>query len=181
MKTLTAPPELDRGVRRNGVIVTAVFGFFWTVGGAGILGDGALRWTVLAAALAVAVGLIVAAVRVPSSRTRERTLPVDWGRRYNLWILFEVAFIAAAVAGLVALETTQLLPAVIAAIVAVHFLPLAAVFDEPKYRWTAYGMLAVAAAGLAALVGSFELSAAVVGFGSAAVLWATAVAIIRAG
>jgi hypothetical protein len=172
---------MSADMRRNGVTICAVFGLGWFVGGAGVLGDGAAYWVGLALAAAVAVALIVSVKRVASERDRPRELPTDWMRRYGIWIGFEVVLIVAAILSLRALDLVAFLPGTIAIIVGAHFIPLAPAFDEPRYRWTGYAMIAAGAAALASGAGGVELAGAVAGFGSAATLWATGAAVLKRG
>ncbi|MFC3493473.1 hypothetical protein [Glycomyces rhizosphaerae] len=181
METFTAPSKMSRDMRRNGVTICALFGFGWFVGGAGVLGDGAGYWIGLAVAAAVSVALIVLVPRIESGRERPRELPKDWQRRYGIWIGFEVVLITAAVFLLRALDLADFLPGTIAVIVGAHFIPLAPAFDEPKYRWTGYAMIAAGLAGVAAGTGGVVLAGAVAGFGSAATLWATGAAVLKRG
>ncbi|HET7414552.1 MAG TPA: hypothetical protein VFI97_02505 [Arthrobacter sp.] len=62
-------------------------------------------------------------------------------------------------------------------IVGLHFFPLARLFDQPQYLWTAAGGCAAGIAGLLVLLAGdgLEASRAVVGLGAAATLWLTAV------
>lgn len=181
METFTAPPELSAGIRRNGVMICAFFGFGWYFAGAGALGDGPAPLIGLTAAVAATVALVVAAGRVASTRERPRELPKDWMRRNGLWIGFEVVLIAAAILVLWALDLVDFLPGTIAVIVGVHFIPLAPTFDEPMYRWTGYAMIIAGVAGLVAGTGGVVLAGAVAGFGCTAALWATGVAVLKRG
>jgi len=181
METFTAPDKMHRSMRHNGVMVCAFFGFGWFMGGAGILGDGPGRWIGIALSAGISIALVVAAFKVESARERPRELPKDWGRRYGIWVSFEVVLIVAAIFLCNALDLVDFLPGIIAVIVGLHFLPLALAFDEPKYRWTGYAMTA---AGLGGVVGGLDgilLGGAIAGFGSAVVLWATGVAVVKRG
>ncbi|MFG3341245.1 hypothetical protein [Glycomyces sp. NPDC048151] len=181
METFTAPEKMSRDMRRNGVTICAFFGLGWFIGGAGLLGDGAPYWIGLAIAVIISVGLVVAVPRVATERERPRELPKDWGRRYGIWIAFEVVLIVAAILALRALDLTAFLPGTIAAIVGAHFIPLAPAFDEPKYKWTGYAMIIAGIAGVAAGAGGTVLAGAVAGFGSAVALWATGAAVLKRG
>ena len=71
-----------------------------------------------------------------------------------------------AVALCLAVGELRVLPMATCLIVAVHFLPLARVFDQPQYRWTAVGLFAVSTSGLLLVpAGHAGPAAAVVGFG----------------
>ena len=181
VETFIAPPKMSGDMRRNGVTICAVFGLGWFIGGAGVLGDGPAYWIGLALAAAVSVALIASVRGVASSRERDRELPKDWGRRYGLWIGFEVVLIVAALHVLRALDLVDFLPGTIATIVGVHFIPLAKAFDEPMYRWTGYAMIAAGAAGVVAGAGGVVLAEAVAGFGCAATLWVAGAAVLKRG
>ncbi|GLI43907.1 hypothetical protein [Glycomyces algeriensis] len=181
METFTAPDKMSADMRRNGVTICAFFGLGWFIGGAGVLGAGAPYWIGLALAVAISVGLVVAVPRIATERGRPRELPKDWGRRYGIWIAFEVVLIVAAIAVFNALDLTDFLPGTIAVIVGAHFLPLAPAFDEPKYRWTGYAMIVAGLAGIGAGLADAVVGGAVAGFGSAVALWATGAAVLKRG
>jgi hypothetical protein len=181
METFTAPDKMSRSMRLNGVMICAFFGFGWFMGGAGILGDGPGRWIGIALSAAVSIALVVAAFKVESDRERPRELPKNWGRSYGIWIAFEVVLIAAAVFLFNVLGLVDFLPGAIAVIVGAHFIPLAPAFDEPKYRWTGYAMIAAGLAGVAGGFAGIGIGGAVAGFGSAVALWATGAAVVKRG
>ncbi|MDN3242481.1 hypothetical protein [Glycomyces tritici] len=181
METFTAPEKMSADMRRNGVTICAFFGLGWFIGGAGVLGAGAPYWIGLALAVLISIALVVAVPRVATERERPRRLPKDWGRRYGIWIAFEVVLIVAAILVLRGLDLGDFLPGTIAVIVGAHFLPLAPAFDEPKYRWTGYAMIIAGLAGIAAGTGGVTLAGAVAGFGSAATLWVTGAAVLKRG
>jgi hypothetical protein len=181
VETFTAPEQMSRDMRRNGIAICAFFGFGWFIGGAGALGGGALYWVGLALAAAISVGIFLAGPRIASTREHPRELPVNWQRSYIFWIVFEVVLIVAAILVLRGLDLTDFLPGTIAVIVGAHFIPLARAFDEPKYRWTGYAMIAAGIAGIAAGTGGLVLAGAVAGFGSAAALWVTGAAVVKRG
>jgi hypothetical protein len=131
--------------------------------------------------VAISVGLVLAVPRVATERRHPRQLPKDWGRRYGIWIAFEVVLIVAAIVVFNRLDLTDFLPGTIAVIVGAHFLPLAPAFDEPKYRWTGYAMIIAGLAGVAVSLGDAVLGGAVAGFGSAATLWITGAAVLKRG
>lgn len=181
METFTAPDKMSRSMRHNGVMICAFFGFGWFMGGAGILGDGPGRWIGIAVSAAVSIALVAAAFKVESSRERPRELPKDWGRRYGIWIAFEVVLIVAAIVLFNVLDLVDFLPGTIAVIVGLHFLPLAPAFDEPAYKWTGYAMTAAGIGGIAGGIDGILTGGAIAGFGSALVLWATGVAVVKRG
>ena len=97
--------------------------------------------------------------------------------------LWSLAAIAGTVAVLVVADLPQLVAPVVCAIVGIHFLPLARLFDQQEYRSTATGLLVGAIGGLViALFGpSDETSRVVVGACAAATLWVTSVLLSQGG
>ncbi|THV21758.1 hypothetical protein [Glycomyces paridis] len=179
METFTAPDRMSAGMRRNGVMICAFFGLGWYFGGAGVL-PGAGYLIGFAIALAVSVGLVVAIPRIESTRG-PRELPKDWGKRYGIWVAFEVVLIVAAIATANALDLVDFLPGTVAVIVGLHFVPLARAFDEPTYKLTGYAMALAGAGGIAGGFAGVGLGGAIAGFGSALVLWATGFVILKRG
>src|SRR5699024_12520005 len=70
-----------------------------------------------------------------------------------------------------------LLPPVVCLIVGLHFLPLARLYDQPQYRWTAGLLILAAVIGLGAVLWGAEAETVLggVGFAAAMTLWASAV------
>lgn len=181
LETFTAPADLDAAIRRNGVTICAAFGLGWFIGGASILADTAAYWIGIGLAGVLSLGLIAATGRIVSSRHRPRELPRDWQSRYRFWVVIEIVLVAAAILVLRTLGLASFLPGTIAAIVGTHLVPLAAAFDEPKYRVAGYGLLVAGAAGIVAGLGGGLLGVAVAGFASSAILWVTAGWVLLAG
>ena len=78
------------------------------------------------------------------------------------------------VPGAAVLDHPEAIPPLVALIVAAHFLPLARLFDQPEYRWTAAGLGVAGVAGLITLfAGGPESARAITGLMAAATLWAT--------
>jgi hypothetical protein len=80
--------------------------------------------------------------------------------------------VAAALAG----RVPELIPGLVAVVVGLHFLPLAALFQQPRFHLTGALMISVGAAGCAVSAAGGPANAArmAVGLGAAAVLWGTA-------
>jgi hypothetical protein len=78
------------------------------------------------------------------------------------------------------LGQAPLIPAVVCAIVGVHFFPLARIFDERIYTWTGVLLCAVSVGGIVALAAvDGQASRAVVGLGAAAMLCASSLRLSR--
>jgi hypothetical protein len=187
MKVMTVDQEcqqFDVGVRRRGVLILAGFAIIWAMAGSTGVTDPTTSRVLFAAAVALAVLVAVPALRsgrLPPSSQRRR-LAEDWQRRYIRVGAAEAAGIAAAVAVCLGAGAPRALPAAACLVVGAHFLPLARIFDQPQYRWTAIGLLAVAAAGLLGISAGHALaSIASVGFGAAVVLCATALHVATRG
>ena len=88
----------------------------------------------------------------------------------------EVLAIFAVIAGSNASGRPELIPVGIALVVGLHFFPLARLYDQWQYRWTAGLMTAVAVVGAVLVVAglSDESVLVAVGLACAAVLWASA-------
>lgn len=124
----------------------------------------------------VTVVVVAIAVRsgVRPGSVGAANLPADWSRRFNRVGLVQGVAIGLAVLLLAVTRSAELIPAVICLIVGIHFLPLAGIFDQPGYRWTAAALCVVAVAGSAAFAAGYpDSSRAVVGLGAALVLWST--------
>lgn len=175
---------LDVGVRRRGVLILAGFAIIWAMAGSTGVSDPTSSRALFAAAVALAVLAVVPALRpgwLPAA-SRQRRLADDWHRRYARVVVAEAAGIGVAAAVCLGVGAPSATPAAICLVVGVHFLPLAPVFDQPQYRWTAAGLVAVAAAGLVAITAADAATAiAIVGFGAAAVLCATALHVATRG
>jgi len=163
-------------------------GLVWAASVRGVLRPGAAV-AVLLASLAIAgaqmVGArrlrrVAATLRVPGS------LGADVGptrRRFNLVVLGELAAIAAAVSILVNSSHPQWIPAVICALVGLHFVPLARLFRTRMYYGTALALCLVAAATmiLGASGAPASLWHSLPGFGAALSLWATGAGLLAGG
>ncbi|PZS16567.1 MAG: hypothetical protein DLM57_10085 [Pseudonocardiales bacterium] len=175
---------LDVGVRRRGVLILAGFAIIWAMAGSTGVSDPTSGRALFAAAVALAVVAAVPALRsrwLPAA-SRQRRLAEDWQRRYARVGVAEAAGIGVAVAICLGAGAPNATPDAICLVVGVHFLPLAPIFDQPQYRLTAVGLVAVAAAGLVAITTADAATAiAIVGFGAAAVLCATALHVAMRG
>ncbi|MET9761542.1 hypothetical protein ABZ016_21175 [Streptomyces sp. NPDC006372] len=170
---------LTRALRRRGTVVLSVFALVWAVAaasGTGSATDAApLGIEVTAVVLtAVAIHLGYRKDAAPSPRTV--SLPENWARGVGIVNTVELVAILAVIAASNASGRPTVVPAAIALVVGLHFFPLARLYDQWQYRWTATLLTAVAVIGLALAAAGFasETVRAVVGLGSATVLWGTA-------
>ncbi|WP_369275391.1 hypothetical protein AB5J55_40355 [Streptomyces sp. R11] len=160
---------------KSGVGFLALFGLgWWLLGSSGF--DGLMRHVLLVVGCAVAVGLMLAARRLlPSSAGGP--FPVGRRRRFNQinglqWLLIIAIAVVCSQVG-----APVLIPPLIAVVVGLHFLPLAAVFEQPGLRVPAALLIASGTAGMTVWLtngpdGTVRL---VVGLTSALSLWGTAI------
>ncbi|MFG2428993.1 DUF7010 family protein [Streptomyces sp. NPDC048590] len=168
---------LTRTLRRRGTVVLSVFALVWAFAGASGLASGGAALAVQAAAAVVTVTAIVLAYRkgtAPSPRMVD--LPRGWARSVGIVNAVELVAVFAVIAASNASGRPGFIPPAIALVVGLHFFPLARLYDQWQYRWTAALLSAVAAVGLVLLAAgvSDEGVRAVVGLTSAVTLWASA-------
>lgn len=159
---------------KSGVGFLALFGLGWWLLGSSA-SAGWERWVLVAAGCVVAVGLMLAARRfLPASAGG----PFPEGRRRRFhqinavqWLLI---IVIAAICG--RLGVPVLVPALVAVVVGLHFLPLAVVFKQPRLRVPAALLTASGMAGVAVWLmdGPDETVRLVVGLSSALSLWGMA-------
>jgi hypothetical protein len=168
--------QRSRALRRRGALVLALFAVLWAaVGASGMPAD--LAPGIRIAGVVISAAVILVAFRpgvAPGERRRRQ--PVGWYRMVGLVNLVQACAIALVVLGFITAEVPQLVPPVVCLIVGLHFSPLARLFDQPQYLWTAAGGCAAGVAGLLMLAAGTELetSRIVVGLGAAGTLWLTA-------
>ncbi|MGW1674121.1 hypothetical protein [Streptomyces sp. NPDC002324] len=159
---------------KSGVGFLALFGLGWWLLGASAFG-GPVRLVLMVVGCVVAVALMLAARRfLPASAGGP--FPADRRRRFNQinglqWLLIIVIAVVCRQAG-----APVLVPALVAVVVGLHFLPLAVVFEQPRLRVPAALLVASGAAGVTVWLtdGPDETVRLVVGLASALSLWATA-------
>jgi hypothetical protein len=137
--------------------------------------------TLVSFALAARLHRSAARLPVPAdtgltSEVRRRT-----GRRFGLVLALEWGGCAVIAVILALTGHTEALPALIALIVGLHFLPLASLFGVPGYRITGIAMSAVAVIGalIAVLTSADSLWLMIPGLGSTVVLYATCAYLVR--
>ncbi|MFF8838836.1 DUF7010 family protein [Streptomyces sp. NPDC015130] len=167
---------LTRGLRRRGAIVLAVFGLVWALAGGSGVTAGPVAVAVGVVAAAVAGGAVVVAFRGTRGPVHRLVrLPEKWNRGVGLVNGAELLAIFAVIAASNASGHPEFVPAGICLVVGLHFFPLARLFDQPQYIWTAVSLTAVSLLGLAVLAtgATAETVRAVVGLGAALALWAS--------
>jgi hypothetical protein len=181
------PAEL-RG-RAAGTGIIAFFALGWTsMGTTGmpvvlvrtLFGAGVVL-TLVFFVLAARMHRSAAAVPVPVDDPLTAGVRRTTGRRFGLVLALEWGGCAVIAVVLARTGHTEALPALIALIVGLHFLPLASLFRVPGYRVTGAVMCAVAVVGavIAQLASAASLWMVIPGLGSAVTLYATAVHLVR--
>ncbi len=175
----TGNPDL----RRRGVAILALFALAWTAAGlSGLSVPGAARVAIGVVAVLVSAAVIVLAFRANAGRVPPRALPVGWYRQVGRVNLVQFGAIVAVIVGLGIVGAPELVPAAVCLVVGLHFIPLSRLFAQPQYRWTGVALCLVAVAGIAVFAAAGgDASRAVVGFGAALTLWATAAHIALRG
>lgn len=157
----------------------SVFALVWAFAAAS--GTGSATDAAPVSMEAVALVVTAAVIRLghrkdaaPSPRTV--SLPENWARGVGVVNGVEVLAVLAVIAGSNASGRPELIPVGIALVVGLHFFPLARLYDQWQYRWTAGLLTAVSVVGLVLVVAgaSGESVRIVVGLACATVLWASA-------
>jgi hypothetical protein len=167
---------LTRDLRRRGAIVLAVFALVWAFAAGSGIAAVPVSVAVGVVAAAVTVGAVVTAFRGTTRPvTRTVRLPEKWNRGVGLVNVAEVAAIFVVIAASNASGHPAFIPVGICLVVGLHFFPLARLFDQGQYTWTAIALTAVSLVGLAVLAAgtTAETTRTVVGLGAAVVLWAS--------
>ncbi|MEV8128490.1 hypothetical protein AB0P07_31320 [Streptomyces sp. NPDC085944] len=159
---------------KSGVGFLALFGLGWWLLATSAF-DGTARLVEVVVGGAVALGLMLAARRfLPASAGGP--FPADRRRRFHQvnglqWLLIIAVAVVCGRAG-----TPVLIPPLVAIVVGLHFLPLAAVFEQPRLRVPAALLVAAGAAGLVVRLtdGSDGTVRLVVGAVSGLSLWGVA-------
>ncbi|MEV0775709.1 hypothetical protein ACIBLA_24520 [Streptomyces sp. NPDC050433] len=190
--TTTDTPPISRAELRGRATGAGVMAFF----GLGWLACGVTDMPLTAGRAVFAVGVVVSITfAVLGSRMSRRAADAPTtgeptaarkkkvGVRFALVVVAEWVAIFAIARVLVSTDHTEAIPAFVAAVVGIHFFPLARLFGVRAYHVTGAAMCtsALAAAVLAPLTSTPALWTALPGFGSAAVLYGTGVHLLRAG
>jgi hypothetical protein len=158
---------------RSAVVILGFFAAVWGAVGV-VLAPMSPVWIgvpALISALLVLPGLRVAA-RLPARSAQEEA---RIGRLVGVWSAVEGVAILVSVNVVINLGHPELVTAVFALVVGLHFVPLARGIPVPTYWGTAAGMVALALAGIAAPA---RVPPFAIALGSALVLWASLAALI---
>ncbi|MBP0457405.1 DUF7010 family protein [Streptomyces montanisoli] len=184
-----APHPAELRGRAAGTGIMAFFALAWTGWGTtgvpagtgkALVGAGAVV-TVVFFVLAVRLHRSAALLPVPTDDPLTEQAVRGTGRRFGVVLGLEWGACGVIAAVLGATGHPEAIPALIALIVGLHFLPLATLFHVDGYRVTGWVMCAVAVAGalLAILTSTRALWAAVPGLGSALILYLTSAYLVR--
>ncbi|MFI8947495.1 hypothetical protein ACIGO6_13370 [Streptomyces sp. NPDC053750] len=170
---------LTRSLRRRGTLVLSVFGLLWALAGAsgtGAATDVVPVGTEIAALLITAGALYLGYRKGAAPSPRNVDLPQKWARDVGIVNGVELVAIFAVIAAVNASGRAGLVPVGIALVVGVHFFPLARLYDQWQYRWTATLLTLVAVVGLVLYAAGLtdENVRVVTGLACAVVLWASA-------
>ncbi|SIO86661.1 hypothetical protein [Nocardiopsis sp. JB363] len=177
MPTTPELQRLDDRIRRQGIIILSVFAFIWAVAGWGNLSQAPIVAMTVSALVSLAVLILGIRHANQGHRRRERVLPPSWNRWVGLVNIAQIVIIAAAVFTLVRTDNLIFLPPTIALIVGLHFFPLAPLFGQKQYRWTASALCLLAVAGFTAALTGAALTVVIAGVcvTAAVILWAAAI------
>ncbi|MYS90134.1 MULTISPECIES: DUF7010 family protein [Streptomyces] len=169
---------LTRNLRRRGTLVLSVFALVWAVAaasGTGSATDVAPLGIEVAALVLTAAAIYLGYRKDARPSPRTVSLPANWARGVGIVNSVELVAIFAVIAVSNASGHPEAVPAGIALVVGLHFFPLARLYDQWQYRWTAALLTAVAVAGFVLVAAGLasETVRIVVGLGSAVVLWAS--------
>ncbi len=156
---------------RGGIWVVSVLGAVW--GAVALFGLGAPRGT-LAASVLIAASILFICSRAPGRATPPEVDPRRASRSVAIWSVAEGVAILVAVNGLNNVGVPRLIAPAVAAIIGLHFLPLAVPLGLRVY----YGLgAALIALGLGATLLPASWPLIVAATGSALLLWSTALLI----
>lgn len=174
--------------RATGAGVMAFFGLGWMACGVTDMPVTASR-VVFAVGVAVSITFAVLGARLGRGAANAPTTDTEptaagkkkVGVRFALVVVAEWVAIFVIARVLVSTDHAEAIPAFVAAVVGIHFFPLASLFGVRAYHLTGAAMCTSAGAGavLAPLTSTDALWTSVPGFGSAAALYATCVYLLR--
>lgn len=174
--------------RATGAGVMAFFGLGWMACGVTDMPVTASR-VVFAVGVAVSITFAVLGARLGRRAANAPTTDTEptaagkkkVGVRFALVVVAEWVAIFVIARVLVSTDHAEAIPAFVAAVVGIHFFPLASLFGVRAYHLTGAAMCTSAGAGavLAPLTSTDALWTSVPGFGSAAALYATCVYLLR--
>ncbi|MGH3567077.1 MAG: DUF7010 family protein [Pseudonocardia sp.] len=128
--------------------------------------------------MVISAGTILLAFRPGDAGAPERSRrqPEGWYGQVGLVNLAQFVAIAMVVLVFITVGAPALVPPFVSLIVGLHFFPLARLFDQPQYSWTAAGLCVAAFVGLVILAVGAGPEASRVGIGVlvTGTLWGTA-------
>ncbi|MFE7313510.1 hypothetical protein ACFU7T_10425 [Streptomyces sp. NPDC057555] len=130
---------------KSGVGFLVWFGLGWWLLGTSAFA-GATRLILIVAGCAGALALHVTARRFLPAPEGD-SLPADRRRRFRQVNVVQWLLIAVVVMGCVSAGVPVLVPPLVAVVVGLHFLPLVAVFEQPRFQVPAALLVAAGAAG----------------------------------
>lgn len=154
-----------------------MFAVVWAFAGAsGLWSSGAALSVEIVAVPLSAVAAFLAYRKGAAASPRMVRLPANWARAVGIVNAVEVVAVFAVIAASNASGHPEFIPAAIALVVGLHFLPLARFYDQWQYKGTAVLLSIAGIAGFALIAAglSSETVRAAVGLSSAVVLWASA-------
>ncbi|WP_327430509.1 hypothetical protein [Streptomyces sp. NBC_01236] len=172
----------------QGAVIMSVFASMWEIlGVSGLIPrvSAPALFCIVALAAAVAVTAVTLTIRfgaLPGQRRMRRVAPNSF-RVFGQVNIGQTVAVVAAILLLGRLDLWLYVPAAVCLIVGLHFLPLARSFAQPQYWWTGALLMALALAAILTLAGGIGAAnvRVLLGFGAAAVLWATALHVARRG
>lgn len=164
----------NEGKRASGLVMTG-FGTLWWLAGAMVLPQD-VNLGAAVAGVAIGVTLIAVVWRRLSAEGEQARFERN-ARAFTVVNIGQGVGIALVIVVANVLDAAAWIPALIAIVVGVHFLPLARLFAAPEYRWVAALLIATGlAGGLMAGAGSADDTVLrVVGLACAVVLWGSVV------
>ncbi|MFG2867236.1 hypothetical protein [Streptomyces sp. NPDC048338] len=164
---------------KSGVGILALFGFGWWLLGASAF-TGAVWLVAVLAGVAATVGLLLTARRLFDGSRPDPLADSGRRRRFNQVNGLQWLLIAGVAVGCSAAGVPALIPPLVAVVVGLHFVPLAATFEQPRLKVPAGLLVAAGAAGAVVHLadGSDTSVRLVVGMGAALSLWGTATAMV---
>jgi len=156
-----------------------VFGGIWMVLAASGV-DGSTRAGILGVAIVVPAVLVLLATRSTRATIEApRQLPDAWRARLGRINAAQAGSIGVVAVTCGLLGVPSLIPVLVCAVVALHFVALVPVFADKVYYWAAIGLGAASAVGALVVGYSAAFSRITVGIGAAACLWACAFVLLR--
>ncbi len=144
-----------RAGRGTGIIVAALFGLGWLFNA--LKFDSAPDWLFYVAYAVTAVIVLRGVMRIHGDRKAGLRQPKATRIAFLIVLAIEIGAIVVAIIVLSHLQMQQYIVAAIAAIVGLHFLPLAQIFGAPAYYVTGLAMVVATTAAVLSLSGAQQI------------------------